>query len=313
MEIVSRILAGDRKAVAQLVTLVENNSQEAKKALALLHPHGGKAHIIGVTGPPGCGKSTLISKLTTEYRKKDKKVGIIAIDPTSPFSGGAFLGDRIRMQEHTIDKDVFIRSMGSRGSLGGLARATTDTIKILDAFGKDIIFVETIGVGQADVEIAKTAITLLVVTMPGLGDEIQTLKAGILEIGDIFVVNKADYAGVENIVSYLETMLELTHYKSKDWKPSIIKTIAPKNVGIFELVNSIDNHLAHLRATGELERKLKEKTKLELLELLRASITKYIVETAIAENELEDLVERIVKRELDPYSAVEILLRKLKR
>lgn len=311
MNLAERILNGDRKAVAELITLVENNSPESIKQLSILHSHCGNAHVIGVTGAPGCGKSTLIGKLTTEYRKLGKRIGIIAIDPTSPFTGGAFLGDRIRMQEHFTDKNVFIRSMGSRGSLGGIAKSTADTVKILDAFGKDIIFIETIGAGQADVEITKIALTLLVVTMPGSGDDIQAIKAGILETGDIFVINKADIPGTEQAELYLEQMLNLTSYPAGKWKPRVMKTSASLNTGIAELVNAVQSHKEYLKKSGEIGVKIKEKTRVEFMGIVKQNVTKYILEHVIKKGELEETIERIIKRQIDPYSAADKLVKKI--
>jgi len=217
-ELAKNVLAGEKRSIAKAITIIENNSREARKLIAAIYSHTGKAHIIGITGPGGSGKSTLIEKIIREYRRRGKTVGVIAVDPTSPFTGGAFLGDRIRMQELAVDKDVFIRSMATRNYLGGIARATRDAVKILDAAGKDIIIVETVGAGQSEVEIAKIAQTVIVVFAPGLGDEIQAIKAGIMEIGHIFVVNKADRENVNKAVIDIKAMLQLNN-KEKSWKP----------------------------------------------------------------------------------------------
>ncbi|MEF8874162.1 MAG: methylmalonyl Co-A mutase-associated GTPase MeaB [Candidatus Thermoplasmatota archaeon] len=308
-KIVSRILNGDRRAVAKLMTKVENFDPEARKALAELHPHTGNAHIIGITGPPGSGKSTVVDKLAMNFRDKGLSVGIIAVDPTSPFTGGALLGDRIRMSEVASDEDVFIRSMGTRGHLGGLATTTNEMIKILDAFGKDIILVETVGAGQSEVEVVKTGHTTIIVEVPGLGDDIQAIKAGILEIGDIFIVNKSDREGATNTAQELETMLEMGR-SDEGWKPKIVKTVATENKNIDELAELIEAHMDHLKESGELAEVEKEKTREEFLELLREKINSYIREYA-GEEEIDETVEKITNGEIDPYRAAEKLCRPL--
>ena len=244
-DIAKKVLDGDPRSIARLITLAENNDSIAASAMKEIHPHTGNAHVIGITGVMGSGKSTLISELTRLYRKKGKSVGIIAIDPTSPFSGGALLGDRVRMMELASDDKVFIRSMGTRGMLGGLASAVYDVVEILDASGKDIVIVETVGVGQAEVDVIKIADTTLVTVVPGLGDSIQTLKAGVMEIADIYVVNKADHSGVNQTVAEVESLVDIS-CSDKDRKTPVLQTVAKKGEGISELVGEIENHFRHL-------------------------------------------------------------------
>lgn len=306
MELVQRILQRDKRACARLITLVENNDPEAEKALKELYPHTGRAYIIGVTGPPGAGKSSVVDKLTQYYRTQEKTIGIIAIDPSSPFTGGALLGDRIRMQDVATDCGVFIRSMSTRGHMGGLSLATKDAIKVLDAFGKDIIMVETVGTGQDEVDIVKAADTILVVTMPSLGDDIQAIKAGILEIGDIFVVNKSDLDFADRAAMELETMLDLN--AAKKWRPPVIKTVANMGEGISELAEAINAHIDYLNKEGLLAEKRKTRVETELLEVLGQCIVKEVLEKARKTNYFDDLVNCIIKREMDCYTAAEKLL-----
>lgn len=306
MELVNRLLQKDKRACARLITLVENDAPEAREALKELYPYTGKAHIIGVTGPPGAGKSTLVDKLTQYYRDQHKTIGIIAIDPSSPFTGGALLGDRIRMQERATDPCVFIRSMGTRGHMGGLASATKDAVKILDAFGKDIIMVETVGTGQDEVDIIRAADTILVVTMPSMGDDIQAIKAGILEIGDIFVVNKSDLDYADKAVLELEMMLDFN--LQKEWRPPVLKTVANMGEGIKEVAEAIQSHIEYSKREGLFEEKRRVKVEVELLEVLNKYIVKDILEKAKKTNEFETLVDCIVQREMDCHTAAEKLL-----
>jgi LAO/AO transport system kinase len=310
MELVKKLISGDRRAAAKLISLVEDESPESAKAMSLIYPYTGKAHIVGITGPPGVGKSTLIDKLTKYMVEKGKTVGVIAVDPTSPFTGGALLGDRIRMQSLCTDPNVFIRSMGTRGNLGGLSHATNDAIKILDAFGKDIILVETVGAGQSEVDIIKSAHTVILIEMPGLGDEIQTIKAGILEIGDIFVVNKADRDGVERTISELNMMLDYNPELDKEgsWRPPVLKAIARDNIGLDDIYNSITDHLEYLHKSGNFELKQLDKCKEEFTEILKNNLSTYILNKAISRGEFDELVDAIVKRQIDPYTASEKLL-----
>lgn len=295
--------------MARLMSLIENNSPEATSALKGLYPFTGQAFIVGITGPPGCGKSTLTDQLIQEFRREGRTVGIIAVDPTSPFTGGAILADRIRMQQHSLDAGVFIRSMATRGHLGGLAKATNDIVNVLDAAGKEVILIETVGVGQDEVEVVKTAQTSIVVSVPGLGDDIQAIKAGILEIADIFVVNKADREGADKTATELQVMMTLGPGRT-DWSPPIVKTVATQGKGIAELAKGILAHQAHLDRAGFREKRQRERSRALFLELLQEQATRRLLEGAMANGTLEQTIERIAHREVDPYSAVEELLEK---
>ena len=336
--LVEQVLAGQRRAVARAISLVEDNGDEARAALAALHPHTGQAHIIGVTGPPGSGKSTLVNALALHFRQAtagpQPTVAIIAVDPTSPFSGGAILGDRIRMRDLAGDRGIFIRSMASRGNLGGLAWATADAVKVLDAAGYDLIIVETVGAGQAEVDIARTAHTTVVVEVPGLGDDIQAIKAGILEIADVFAVNKADLEGADHAVMALEMMLNLNsggphammHHgqlvtvaaagasaggepgQGPAWRPPIHKTVAMRREGIAELAGSIRDHRGHLEQTGELARRERERAAAELEMIVQHESWRQVLARTDPAH-LSALIDRIVRRELDPYAASRRLLK----
>lgn len=301
-------MKGDRRSAAKLITLVENQPEKAHEVASLLLPHLGRAHVVGVTGIPGSGKSTLIDKLIKELRGRGKTVGVISIDVTSPFTGGALLGDRIRMQERSMDEGVFIRSMATRGSLGGVASATKDAVKILDASGKDVILVETVGAGQIEVDIMKIADTVIVVTQPGLGDDIQAIKAGIMEIGDIFVVNKADLFGLERAMGQLEAMLNLGRWTG-DWKPAVVRTIAQTGDGVPELLNIIFKHMDFLKNSGLLQERRRRRGEAELMDVIRERLAQSIVGGFRGKPEFEALVDKVAKGETDPYSAADLMLK----
>ena len=300
-ELVNDAISGSVRALAKLITMVENEMPEALQALRQLYPRTGKAYIIGITGPPGSGKSTLTDKITKELRKQNFTVGIIAVDPTSPFTGGALLGDRLRMQDITSDEGVFVRSMATRGTLGGLSRATADTIKVLDAFGKDFIIIETVGVGQDEVDIVRTADTTLLISVPGLGDDIQALKAGIMEIGDIFVVNKADREGADRVVTELSLMLDLSPAKSA-WRPPVVKTVGTLGEGVSELAEKILAHRKFLEEGEGLVKKRNIRAREEIINLIEKEIFKYIYKMLKYDVSFDEVIDQVVARQKDPYS-----------
>lgn len=306
MQLVESLLQGNRRALARVITLVENDEPQKVNILQTLYPHTGKAYVIGITGSPGAGKSSLVDQLLKEARRENLSVGVIAVDPTSPFTGGAILGDRIRMQEHALDPGVFIRSMGSRGSLGGLSRSTRETIQVLDAFGKDLVMVETVGVGQSEVDIVKAADTTLVVLTPAAGDSVQTIKAGIMEIADLFVINKADLPGVERTFAEVNAMLDLK--QEQPWRPPVIKTVCPLGHGLPELWESIAAHRRYLSESNRLHEERQVRVRLELAgeveHLVKSKVWKKIKDQV----SLEELVQQIADRRQDPYSAARELL-----
>lgn len=309
-EIVRGILAGDRKSIARAISIVENSEPEAAQIIANIYPHTGKSHIVGLTGAGGAGKSTLIEKLVKEYRRRGKTVGVVAVDPTSPFSGGAFLGDRIRMQELSTDRDVFIRSMATRNHAGGLAEATKDAARILDASGKDIVIVETVGAGQSEVEVMKVAQTIVVVHAPGLGDEIQAIKAGIMEIADIFVVNKADRDNADKAVTDIQSNLQLNN-KESPWKPSVLKTTALTGEGVSELIGKIEQHRCFLECNTECRSaRMRSKAEAELVEAIREKVTSSIIEELRRNGTFEEALHEILEKKTDPASAAQKLARK---
>jgi LAO/AO transport system kinase len=303
-----RVLAGDPRAIARAISLIEDESPAAADLVRRIFPWSGRAYLVGVTGPPGAGKSTLVDRLTAEIRATSRTVGIVAVDPTSPFSGGAILGDRVRMQTHAGDAGVFIRSMATRGHLGGLARATGEAALVLDAAGTDIVLIETVGVGQDEIDIVRTADVSIVTFVPGSGDEVQALKAGIMEIADIFVVNKADREGADRTIASIEANLSLQTFAAGDWRPPIVKTEAITGKGITDLLDAIERFRAHTTATRGARRRVRAGFRVR--ELLAQRFIDHVEANVLASGELEGLLDRIAGRELDPYSAVDQILKR---
>jgi LAO/AO transport system kinase len=309
-ELVGRARDGDARAVARLISLVEDQSPLLREVMAALAPHAGHAQIVGITGSPGVGKSTSTSALVGELRRAGQRVGVLAVDPSSPFSGGALLGDRVRMQDHALDRDVYIRSMASRGHLGGLAWTTPQALRVLDAAGCDVILVETVGVGQSEVEVAGLADTTLVLLAPGMGDGIQAAKAGILEIGDVYVVNKADRDGADTLRRELRSMLALAERSEGDWRPPIVKTIAAKGEGLDEVVAEIDRHAEWLRSTGELAARRTRRARDEI-EAIAVTALRERWGDVHGRSELDELATAVAAGDSDPYAAAETLLAEL--
>ena len=304
--LIERALDGERRAIARLISLVEDGSGELGTVMRALYPRTGNAYTIGITGAPGAGKSTLTEQIVGRARRDDRRVGVLAIDPSSPFSGGALLGDRVRMQSHATDPDVFIRSMATRGHLGGISLATPEAVRVLDAVGYDIVVIETVGVGQAEVEITDACDTTLVVVNPGWGDAVQAAKAGLMEIADIFVVNKADRTGAKDAVRELKQMLDMS---DAEWKPEVMETVATKGEGIDELWTAIEKHRAYQEEKGLLEARRHRRVEREIREIV-AERYRHRVDSECAEM-LHRLTERVVARESDPYSAAEQLIASL--
>jgi len=302
------VLAGDARAIARAISLIEDEAPEAAALIGAIYQRTGRAYLVGITGAPGTGKSTLVDALTAEIRRSSQTVGIIAVDPTSPFTGGAILGDRVRMTAHAADAGVYIRSMATRGHLGGLSRATSDVALVLDAAGKDVIVIETVGVGQDEVDIVRTADVSIVVVAPGAGDDVQALKAGIMEIGDIFVVNKADREGADRAAQAIAANLSLGEATaSAGWKPPIVKTEATRAIGIDELWRQISRYRG--QSADQLAARRHERQRLRLRELLARQLVRRI-ESSLPSGEIERMAERVAARELDPYSAVAAMIQR---
>ncbi len=301
------VLAGDVRSLARAISLVERDDPSSGRLLAEIYVSTGKARIVGITGSPGSGKSTLVAGLAKFYRRQQQRVGIVAVDPTSPFSGGAILGDRIRMAELFTDRGVFIRSMATRGFMGGLARATNDVVDLLDAAGFDVILVETVGVGQDEVEVIRTVQTNVVILVPGMGDDIQAIKAGIMEIGDIFAVNKADRPGADRTVIEVTMMMSLVE-EHGDWIPPIVKTIASKGEGIPELDDALQRHVAYLRSSGEIERRNRERVRIRIETLLKEKFMGRLVGGKIPQVDYDRILEDVLHKRNNPRDAAEGVL-----
>ena len=314
-DLVRRLLDGDVRAAARIIRAIDDRQPEARDLLKELYPSTGRAYVVGITGAPGVGKSTLVDRMVDQLRKQGKTVGVLAIDPTSPFTGGAILGDRIRMQRHCTDDGVFIRSMATRGHFGGLSQSTRSAVDVLDAMGKDVILVETVGVGQDEIEIVATAHTTVITVVPGMGDDIQAIKAGILEVGDLFVINKCERGGADRTVQELNMMLEMEgrHLRDEGWRPPVIKTEALNNTGIDLLMTEIENHRNYLYENNreKLIRRLRSKYRTELLDQVKLAILEQLLGNIEDSGNLDRMVDELVERTSDPYTVCDRLVHQL--
>lgn len=306
MDIKAGLLKNNKRAAARLITMLEDGTAEALDIIRECYHMTGHARIVGITGPPGAGKSTVTDKLAKQLRKRGLKVGIIAVDPTSPFTGGAILGDRVRMSDLSTDPGVFIRSMGTRGALGGLSKAAHGAVKVLDIFGMDYIFIETVGVGQSEVDIVKLADTVVMVMVPGLGDDIQAIKAGIMEIGDVFAVNKSDRDGAERTAAEIEAMLDFN--KQEEYRPAVVNLIARDNIGVDKLLEAIEGHRAYLDESGRFADRKRDSLRTEIIEIFKENVMRSVVQLSQDTNILEELTESVLNRRVDPYTAAARLM-----
>src|SRR4051812_19156185 len=308
--LVDEIRSGSPRALARAITSIENRVPQSAELLKALFPHTGHARVIGLTGPPGAGKSTLVDQLAREYRKQQKTIGIIAVDPTSPYTGGAILGDRIRMGSHYADPGIFIRSMATRGSLGGLASTTSDVVSVIDASGRDVVLIETVGVGQDEVDIVRLAEVTVVILVPGMGDDVQTIKAGIMEIADVFVINKSDREGAERVEREIRAMQSLAP-RSDHWVPPVVKTVASDGTGISELAATISQYQEFLAKNNLAQEKIAHNWRERLVEMLRDSLLQRLLREELNESAVTRYAAEIAERKRDPYTLVEEIVNKL--